>query len=153
MRSIKPRAIVAEDEEHIRDLLSYMLESIGFEVAGAADNGQTALELLQKEKPDIAVLDINMPHLRGTEVIKNFEDRKNTCIIMLTALSDADTVKECVSLGISYFIRKDTPVQKMADLIKKTWDSFSKTSKKSDGFRYDLDKILSEIKEDEKLEL
>ena len=70
MVNLKPRAIVVEDEEHIRDLLSYILESIGFEIAGKADNGQTALDLLQNEKPDLALLDINMPYLKGTEVQK-----------------------------------------------------------------------------------
>jgi YesN/AraC family two-component response regulator len=124
MINLKPRAIVVEDEEHIRDLLSCILESIGFEIIGAADNGKTALELLQKEKPDLAVMDINMPHLKGIEVLKKCNCVEETCIIMLTAVSDADTVKECLSLGVSYFIRKDTPVPKMIELIKKTWEIF-----------------------------
>jgi len=126
MMNIKPRAIVIEDEEHIRELLSYILESIGFEVIGTADNGQTALELLQNEKPDLAIMDINMPYLNGTEVLKKCDCIKETCIIMLTAFSDADTVNECLSLGVSYFIRKDTPVPKMIELIKKTWENFYK---------------------------
>jgi len=124
MSNIKPRAIVVEDEEHIRDLLSYILESINFEVIGSADNGQAALELLQKEKPDLAVMDINMPHLKGIEVLKRCGCVKETCIIMLTALTDEETVKECLALGVSYFIRKDTPLPKMIELIKKTWESF-----------------------------
>jgi DNA-binding response OmpR family regulator len=143
--NLKPRAIVAEDEEHIRDLLSYMLESIGFEVIAVAENGQRALELLQKEKPDLAILDINMPHLKGTEVLKKYNCTKDVCIIMLTALSDTDTVKECVSLGVSYFIRKDTPVPKMIEIIKNTWKAFYGQKSK---FKYNLDKIISEIEED-----
>jgi len=124
MINLKPRALVVEDEEHIKDLLSYILESIGFEITGTADNGQTALELLQSQKPDLAVMDINMPYLSGTEVLKRCDCAKKTCIIMLTALSDEDTVKECLALGVSYFIRKDTPVPKMIELIKKTWENF-----------------------------
>jgi len=124
MINLKPRALVVEDEEHIKDLLSYILESIGFEITGTADNGQTALELLQSQKPDLAVMDINMPYLSGTEVLKRCNCAEETCIIMLTALTDEDTVKECLALGVSYFIRKDTPVPKMIELIKKTWENF-----------------------------
>lgn len=124
--NLKPRAIVVEDEEHIRDLLSYILDSIGFEIIGTADNGKTALELIQKEKPDMAILDINMPYLNGTEVLKRCNCTKETCIIMLTALSDETTVRECLSLGVSYFIRKDTPIPKMIEIIKKTWELFYK---------------------------
>lgn len=124
MSKLKPRAIIVEDEEHIRDLLSYILESIDFEVIGTADNGQTALELLQNEKPDLAVMDINMPHLKGIEVLKRCNCTEKTCIIMLTAITDEETVKECLALGVSYFIRKDTPIPKMIELIKKTWENF-----------------------------
>jgi YesN/AraC family two-component response regulator len=153
MINSKPRAIVAEDEEHIRDLLSCILESIGFEVIGSADNGKKALDLLQqKEKPDLAILDINMPHLKGTEVLKKYNCTKDVCIIMLTALSDTDTVKECISLGVSNFIRKDTPVPKMIESIKNTWELFHKNkliSHKSKIKKYNLKNILAEIKEDE----
>lgn len=126
MTDLKPRAIVVEDEEHIRDLLSYILESIGFEIIGTADNGKKALALLQSNKPDMAIMDINMPYMKGTEVLKWCGCTKETCIIMLTALTDSETVKECLASGVSYFIRKDTPVPKMIEIIKKTWESFYK---------------------------
>lgn len=157
MLNIKPRAIIIEDEEHIKDLLCYILESIGFEIAGTADNGKTALELLQKENPDLAIMDINMPYLRGTDVLKKYNCTKDTCIIILTALTDSNTVKECLSLGVSYFIRKDTPVPKIIELIKKTWDNFYKqkttNSQKEKTTKYDIDKIFSDIKEDDSFEL
>jgi YesN/AraC family two-component response regulator len=149
----KPRAIVAEDEEHIRDLLTYMLESIGFEIIGVADNGQKALELLQAQKPDLAIVDINMPHLKGTDVLRKYNCVKDTCTIMLTALSDVDTVKECVALGVSHFIRKDTPVPKMIEIIKSTWESFHKQkmhSVKEKIKKYSLKKSVEQAKEDSK---
>jgi len=157
MSNIKPRAIIVEDEEHIRDLLVYMLESLGFEISATADNGNDAVELFQTQKPDIAIMDINMPKLKGTEVLKKLDYTKDTCIIILTALTDAETVKECLALGVSYFIRKDTPVPKMIELIKKTWDSFSKQKKvpneKAKPKKYDLDKLFSDLKDDETFEI
>ena len=77
---------------------------------------------------------------------------------MLTALTDLDTVKECLALGVSYFIRKDTPVPKMIELIKSTWEAFYKqntpTLQKETIENPDLNKNLSErIKEDESFEL
>jgi len=157
MSKIKPRAIIVEDEEHIKDLLAYMLESLGFEISATADNGEDAVAIFQSQKPDLAIMDINMPKQKGTDVLKKFDFTKDTCVIILTALTDAETVKECLSLGVSYFIRKDTPVPKMIELIKKTWETFSKQksapTEKEKPKKYDIDKLFSDLKDDEAFEI
>ena len=64
-----PRVLLVEDERHIVESLSFVLEREGFEVSAAAD-GESALERLRAERPDVLVLDVMLPKLGGLEVLK-----------------------------------------------------------------------------------
>ena len=64
-----PRVLLVEDERHIVESLSFVLEREGFEVSAAAD-GESALERLRASRPDVLVLDVMLPRLGGLEVLK-----------------------------------------------------------------------------------
>jgi pilus assembly protein CpaE len=87
--------LVADDQADIRELLEITLSRRGHEVL-LADSGPRALELADKVVPDLAILDVNMPGLEGTQVTRELRTRKATAklpIMLLTALSDeADTL-------------------------------------------------------------
>lgn len=143
------KAIIADDEEHVRDLLALILTSMKFNVVGKATNGEEAIALFNEFEPDIMLLDINMPLITGDEILKSIPQEHNTCIIMLTAVSDKETIKKCIDLGINYFIRKDTPLPRMSDLIKNTWEAFYEKKQKSNVKTYILNgnKIMETKKE------
>ncbi|GAA0475382.1 hypothetical protein Ade02nite_41480 [Paractinoplanes deccanensis] len=62
-----PVVLVADDDEDVRDLMTFKLERAGFRVI-AADNGATALDLVRSSRPDAVILDIDMPGLDGLTV-------------------------------------------------------------------------------------
>jgi two-component system alkaline phosphatase synthesis response regulator PhoP len=85
-----PKILIADDEPHIRLLLEQTLEEV--EDAGVdilmADNGESALELIKSEKPDLVFLDVMMPRMNGFDVcnaVKNECKMEGTYVIMLTA--------------------------------------------------------------------
>lgn len=118
----KVSVLIADDEDHIRRLLKTIFVSINAEVVAEAKNGQEAVELYRKHRPQIAMLDINMPIMDGKEALhqikKEFPD---ALIIMLTSLSAMDVVKECIDAGASNYIRKDTPIGEIKKFVKEAW--------------------------------
>lgn len=86
------RILVAEDDESIVELLKLYLENEGYEVYAASD-GLKALELLEKHRIDLAVLDIMMPKLNGYEVTKRIRNISNIPILILSAKNlDSDKI-------------------------------------------------------------
>lgn len=78
------KILVVDDEPAILELVTYNLEQAGFSTLTATD-GETALKLVEAEKPDLVILDIMLPKLDGFEVCRNIRARYNTPILMLTA--------------------------------------------------------------------
>ena len=79
--------LIVEDEEDILDLVAYHVEQAGFK-SRKATAGDKALSMIEKEVPDLVILDIMLPGLSGTEVCKTLKQReqtRNLPIIMLSA--------------------------------------------------------------------
>ncbi|MDD3013931.1 MAG: response regulator [Candidatus Gastranaerophilales bacterium] len=147
----KPRVMIVDDEENVREVLNMISSTFKFEVIAEISNGNEAISAFRKEKPDILFLDINMPFMYGDEVLEALKDEiENTCVIMLTAFSDVDNVKKCIKLGATYFIRKDTSVPKIASIIKETWYKFNEKHKEKSK-KYNLNILIQEIKNDKLL--
>lgn len=102
------KVLIADDEPDIRELLQYNLSTEGFEVL-QAKNGDEALDLARKHKPDLILLDVMMPKKSGIEVcqlLRGQADFRNTLIVMLTALSDDGSVIKGLETGADDYIGK-----------------------------------------------
>lgn len=121
-----PRVLIADDENHIRLLMKTAMAKIGFKVIGLATDGQEAVDLYQKTRPDLLLLDINMPVKTGEVALKEIIGRNPEAkIIMLTSVADTETVMECIDEGASNYIRKDTPIGEIVKIIRDTWGDLS----------------------------
>lgn len=121
----KPRVIIADDEHHIRILIKTVMTSMNTEVVGEAKNGQEAVDLYRREKPDLALFDINMPIKNGEEALKEvISEFPEAFIIMLTSVADMETVNRCLDLGAANYLLKDTPLADMKKMIQETWTDF-----------------------------
>ena len=119
-----PRVVLADDEQHIRMLIKRILMSVRYEVVGEATNGNEAKDLFNKEKPDMLLLDINMPFKNGDAVLQEVISKyPEAVVIMLTSVSDLESVKRCLDHGAANFIRKDTPLNEIKSIITQTWES------------------------------
>ncbi len=102
------RVLVADDEVHILDVLSYKLQNAGLEVITARD-GQEALEQARSERPDLLIMDYQMPGLNGLEVCLQLREEAETSripAIMLTARGLDVEQSELERAGISLVIAK-----------------------------------------------
>lgn len=123
----KPRVILADDETHVRKMVKLALTKMNCEVIGEAANGQEAVDLFKKEKPDLLMLDINMPVKTGEEALAEIMDEfPDAFVIMLTSVAEGDSVEKCLDLGAANYILKSTPIKELQKMIKETWVEFKK---------------------------
>ena len=108
------RVVIAEDEAIIRLDLRETLEEEGYEVVGETGRGDKAVELARELRPDLAILDIKMPHMDGLEAARIIGAEKICGVLMLTAFSQREVVEEARDAGALAFLVK--PYQK-SDLI------------------------------------
>jgi DNA-binding NarL/FixJ family response regulator len=95
------KVAIADDHSLVRQgLRRYLDMADGIEVVGEASNGKELLDLVAKESPDIALIDIRMPEMDGLEAAREIRDNHGTVgVIMLTAYDDRQFVVEAVRAG------------------------------------------------------
>ncbi|TRZ58262.1 MAG: response regulator [Rhodocyclaceae bacterium] len=121
----KARILIAEDEAHIRSLIALIVTSLGAEVVAEASDGEQALNLYQQLRPDMVILDINMPKLDGISVLKRIMAiNPRTLVVMLTSLNALDVVKECIDSGAWNYILKNTTAEELNKAISATWGEY-----------------------------
>jgi two-component system KDP operon response regulator KdpE len=104
--------LIAEDEEVMRKLLQTALRAEGFETLEARD-GVEALQTIERETPDLVILDIMLPRVDGFEVLRRLRQYSETPIIVLSAGGDmADKVK-CLNLGADDYMTKPFSVDEL----------------------------------------
>ncbi len=100
------RILVVDDEQETLDLISDFLDDNGFAV-DTATNGEDALQLTEGNDYNVAVLDVHLPGMDGTEILKTLKERKPEIqIIMITGFGTIRDAVECMKLGASDFITK-----------------------------------------------
>lgn len=102
------RVVIADDHAIVRTgLRSLIHDEIGLELVGEAAGGYEAIDLVQKNKPDVLVLDISMPDLDGISVTRKLKpDFPELHILILTLHEDEALVKEAIKAGASGYILK-----------------------------------------------
>jgi DNA-binding response OmpR family regulator len=91
------KVLVVDDEPHIRTVLRGYLEADGFEVVDAAD-GETAVDLVRRDPPDLVLLDVMLPGIDGLEVLRRLRAVSDAYVILVTAR--AEEVDKLVGLAV-----------------------------------------------------
>ncbi len=102
------RVLVIDDTKNIRNLLSTCLEIRGYNVI-TADNGVEALRIIKNKdvKINLIFLDIRMPGISGTELLKNIKEEREKCpVIIMTAFATVKNAIECTKLGALVYLQK-----------------------------------------------
>ncbi len=111
--------LYVDDEEILRTLIQDQLAAQGYTVE-TADDGDTALEIIDKKKFQIIILDIRMPRMSGIEVLKELKRRKNTSrVIVLTAVDDLAVAIEAVKNGASDYLTKPYELSTLVAAIQR----------------------------------
>jgi len=108
------KILLTDDEAHIRKFLGLVLKRLGSPIILEAANGQEAVTLYQQQKPDLVLMDVNMPVLDGLQALAQIKkDDPEALVVMLTSLTNRQTVEQCASLGAIDYLRKDLPRDEM----------------------------------------
>ena len=100
------RVLVVDDEKSIRISLKIGLEKLGLEVF-VAESGEEALEIFERDNPELVILDINLPGINGIEVLKRVKRiSPNTTIIMITYMTDVKLAVEAMKIGAYDYFTK-----------------------------------------------
>jgi two-component system, chemotaxis family, chemotaxis protein CheY len=119
----KFRVLLVDDEPHVRIVLKEILASLNCEVCGEAATGLEAVQLYREQEPDLMILDMTMPLLSGEEVLMMIMmEYPGAAVVILTSMTDEQTVNACLDLGVHNFIRKDTPLDEIKGLLKEIVD-------------------------------
>ena len=116
------KIILCDDQAVIRDGLELLLNlEKDFEVIGLAQDGAEAVELIAQKKPDLVLMDLNMPIMNGIEATREIHAKfPDVKILVLTTYDDDEWVFDAVRAGASGYLLKDTPRQKIVEAIRGT---------------------------------
>ena len=111
------RVLICDDQDVVREGLSVILSTApGIEVVGMAEDGARAVELTEKHRPDIILMDLNMPGVNGIQATRMIRERFPSARILALTTYDADEwVFDAIRAGAAGYLLKDTP---RAGLIK-----------------------------------
>lgn len=116
---MKPRILIVDDEIEIGRLISSFLTKYDFEVL-AANNAETALDIFEKEKVDLMILDKKMPGIGSVALLKELEKREiKIPVIVLTGSHDVPEVENAIKImGYTNFMYKPADLYKLLDNIR-----------------------------------
>ena len=103
---MKPRILVVDDEESIREFLDIMLRKEGYQVT-CVEDGQRAMDILGKKSFDMVISDLQMPHVTGIELLKHIRDHyPGLLFMMITAFGTTETAVEAMKMGAYDYVTK-----------------------------------------------
>lgn len=117
-----PRVLVVDDEEIIRDSLSFILQKEGYDVQQAA-NGQEAFEKVKENPPDVIITDIEMPGMKGVELLEKVSHvSPQTFVIIITAYGSIETAIQALRKGAYDYILKPLDFDEMVLRVRRLMD-------------------------------
>ncbi len=113
------RVVVIEDEDQVRKMLAVLINGTdGFECIASFENAEDAITQIPGLCPDIAMVDINLPALTGTECVSKLKPMcPDTHFIMCTSLEDTDNIFKALQAGATGYLTKSTPPAKILEAI------------------------------------
>lgn len=118
------KVLIADDHDLIRQGLKTILNyETDISVIGEASNGKEALYMIDTHKPDVLLIDINMPLMSGLEVLKVIKDQKlSVKVLLLTVESDKKTILDAIEIGADGYILKGSSTQELIDGIRRVFN-------------------------------
>ena len=113
------RVVLADDHQVVRQGIRDFLAANGIEVVAEADNGEEAFQLIVKHRPNVAVLDIQMPGISGIEVTRQVRGaRLPVGILVLTAFDDDPYVMAALEAGVNGFVLKTSEAEEIVKAVQ-----------------------------------
>lgn len=117
--------VIADDEPNIRQLVAFTLRRRGYVVL-EADDGLAALELIRRQRPDLAVLDVMMPGLSGIDVLQHLTQDADTAaipVIFLSAKGQSSEIEAGLASGARLYLVKPFSPRELAERVTEVLES------------------------------
>jgi DNA-binding NarL/FixJ family response regulator len=112
-------ALVADDHPAVLEAVATYLQESGIEVVGRAENGQEALDLIERRKPVVALVDVRMPLVDGLELARRLRDaRSETRLLLYSGYGDRAQLLEALDLGVQGFVLKEAPLEDLLRAVR-----------------------------------
>jgi AmiR/NasT family two-component response regulator len=111
------RALIAEDEALVADVVEDELQKIGIQVVGRASDGRQAVDLTESLAPDVVVMDMQMPEMDGIEASRRIQERRPTPVVALTVYSEPELVARAAAAGVGAYVIKPPEARELARAI------------------------------------
>jgi two-component system response regulator DesR len=115
------RVVIAEDQSMVLGALAALLElEPDIEVVGRARDGEEALDLVEKTRPDVVLTDIEMPRMTGLELAAELKRRGSAArIVILTTFARSGYLRRALDAGAAGYLLKDSPAERLAEAIRR----------------------------------
>lgn len=123
------RVLLADDEEEIRSGISRKIDwaSLGFQLVGEAGNGEEALELAERLRPDVVLTDIKMPFMDGLELCRRLRlTLPGARLVVFSGFDDFEYARQAMSLGVSEYILKPINAPELIQVLEKLRDQLDR---------------------------
>lgn len=117
-----PSLVLVEHHEALRDGLAVLLERRGFEVRGCATTASRGEEVIAEQHPDVAVVGVDLPDERGTELVRRMSDHP-PCpkFVIYTGLNDPDLLEAAYRSGARGLVAKPAGISVLVDALREVW--------------------------------
>lgn len=117
-----PSLVLVEQHEALRDGLAVLLERRGFSVLGCATTAANGEEVIAERNPDVAVVGVDLPDERGTELVRRLNGRTNgTKFVIYTGLEDPDLLGAAFRSGARGLVAKPAGLSVLVDALREVW--------------------------------
>lgn len=128
------KIVVADDEPKIRRGIENILnwDEFNIEIVGEAEDGEVALEVINREKPDIIFLDINMPFLNGLTLLQKLRETNNkSLVIIISGYDDFSYAQKALQFNAFDYILKPVSRQNIEDIVLKAVNKLEEAEKEN----------------------
>ena len=147
------RVLIADDERIIRDGISKMIDwtSLGLELAGTAEDGRAACELIGKLRTEIVITDIRMPEMDGLELIQTVQaSRPETIFIILSGHGEFEYANQAMKYGVKHYILKPCDESEIEEALKAVIEELDQRTQAAElvqQMHANWEKVLPQVKE------
>lgn len=121
--------LLADDHPMILHGTKVYLESLGYNISDVCSSGSIALNRIEDGKPDVAILDINMPEMSGIEIARRVQENRIQCkIILLTMHNEKSIYKKAMEYGVYGYLLKNSSNNEIDDCLKSVVQNIRYTS-------------------------
>ena len=122
-------ALVVDDEAHVRVLIKALLKQLGILTVWEAVEGNAALEMAALHKPDVILLDINLPQVGGLEVLARLKSAApDIPVVVVSSQSTMRTVSQTQELGAVAYVLKHAPKAEVLKMLSDAFDHIAESS-------------------------